>query len=125
MGNAAQFPPSTARDPHELQHRADGKANPVVHPGQATVKSRMLTVVLLCKSASVTHGLHLLLFHKGVCCETALAFSITFCDATVQGFLHVPNPALSHGTEQDLGTLGSRGNQAGRYFWKSPCLTSL
>lgn len=73
--------------------------------------------MLLCKSTSVTHVLHLLPFHKGVCCETTLAFNITFCGATVQGFLCVPNPALSHGTEQDLGTLGSRGNQAGRNLW--------
>lgn len=123
MGNAAQFPPCTGRDPQELQLGADGTGSPAGHPAPATGK--MSAVVLLCKSTSVTHVLHLNPFHKGVCCETALAFHITFCGASWQGFLRVPSPAPSHSTEQHLGSLGCRGNQAGRDLWGSPCLTSL
>lgn len=92
MGIWGMLPPFAAR----AEHRADGKGS----PGAAMVKSRMLAVMLLCKSTAVTHVLHLLLFHKGVCCETTLAFNITFCGATVQGCLRVPSPALSHSTEQ-------------------------
>lgn len=91
MGNAAH---SQAEFPTSCSTERMAKAAPLyTHPEQ-DVNSH----VAVCKSTSVmTHILHLLLFHKRVCCETAVPINITFCGATVQGFLRVPNPASSQG----------------------------
>lgn len=109
MGSAARLPPrreiptSCSRGAGEQM----AKPTPLHLPVKPQLRAKCKRSVLLCKSTSVTHVMHLLPFHKGICCETTLAFSPAF---TVQGFLLALVPALPYSTEQPVSGVAGPGN---------------